>query len=256
MSDRPARAARGFTLLELLVVIALIAVLLAILSPSLSRVLFMVRSRICGANKHQLANALCNYALDNDNFFPARYPKANTYNHAYWFGRTNSATLDLHEQIEQYVGSPVNGGPPSLLLCTVAPTGIWGTKITWPLGTLYRSNVIVYAGYDWATTSANCCVPQQPIDQMPLKLGQVPHRPLAGDLVEYMSGNSASGFSGWDTSHSSDQHYHNRAAGGPEAPPPDPIPFAYGDGSVRFASDLEPCYTDQGWGTNYWPVPE
>ena len=51
------------------------------------------------------------------------------------------------------------------------------------------------------------------------------------------------------------RRFHVRIPNGPEDQPPDPIPFAFGDGSVRFTRDLEPCYTDAGWGTNYWPVP-
>jgi len=177
------------------------------------------------------------------------------YNHAYWFGKEGNPKLDVHEIFEKYLGGPADDGPPPVLLCPVAPQGIWGVKITWPLVGIYRTHVTVYAGYNWATASASCCVPHLPLDQMPQRVDQAPHRPMAGDLIEYMSGNSSQGYSGWDTPHSSDPRYHVRAAGGPEDPPPDPIPFAFGDGSVRFTSRLEPCYTDQGWGTNYWAAP-
>ena len=90
---------------------------------------------------------------------------------------------------------------------------------------------------------------------MPQKQGDAPQRPVCGDLIEYMTDNSSLGFGGWDTPHSYSPLYHNRGPGHPEAQPPDPIPFAYGDGSVRFTRDLEACYTDPDWGTNYWPAP-
>ena len=260
VSDGEMRAAPpcpgAFTLLELLIVIAVIVVLLAIFAPAFVRLGFMTRSTQCGIFKHKVAAGMINYATDNHRYFPARYPQPNTYNHAYWYGLTNNASRNMNEVFEEYLGGlPPGGGPPTLLVCPVGPKGIWGVDITWPLGTIYRSNVVIYAGYDWATTSANSCVPRAPLDQMPQRLGEAPNRPLAGDLIEYMSGNSASGYSGWDTPHTFDSRYHARTPGGPEAQPPDPIPFAYGDGSVRFTRDLEPCYTDQGWGTNYWPVP-
>lgn len=246
---------RAFSLVELLVVVAILALLLSILSPSLRRAVYHARSARCGSNMHQIGLGMSSYASANDSYYPARHPKANTYNHAYWFGQVGKADQDLHEQFEKYLGGAADGRPPAVLVCAVQPRGIWGREIPWPLGSIYRTNVAVYAGYDWSTASASCCQPHHPLDQMPQKIQHVPHRPIAGDLTEYMSGNSTQGYSGWNTSHSSDPRYHARGAGGPEAPPPDPIPFAFGDGSVRFTRDLEPCYTDPGWGTNYWAAP-
>ena len=246
---------RAFSLVELLVVVAILAVLLTILVPSLGRAVYLTRSARCGSDKHQVAVAMHNYAASNNGYYPARHPQATTYNHAYWFGQANDPNRDLHEEFEKYLGGAVGDEPPAALLCAVEPRGIWGIRVTWPLGTIYRTNVSVYAGYDWSTASENCCVPHHPLEEMPQKVQQAPHRPIAGDLIEYMSGNSAQNYSGWDTPHCADRRFHVRIPNGPEDQPPDPIPFAFGDGSVRFTRDLEPCYTDAGWGTNYWPVP-
>ncbi|HOD81972.1 MAG TPA: prepilin-type N-terminal cleavage/methylation domain-containing protein [Phycisphaerae bacterium] len=251
-------SSRAFTLVELLVVVAIISLLLALLTPTLHRTKYLTRSSICGSDKHQVAAGLYAYASANRGWYPARYPpKKNVYNHPYWFGRVGVAGEDMHVQFEKYIGPPVRinattVGPPAVLVCAVAPKGIWGRVIPWPLEKIYRSNVCVYAGYDWANASASSTVPHQDLDQMPQRVDQVHYRPVAGDLLEYMTGNSVSGFIGWNTSHCSDASYHVRGSANTESPPPDPIPYVMGDGSVIFTREFEPCYTDAGWGTNYW----
>ncbi len=59
----------GFTLIELLVVISIIALLLAILMPSLSKVKTMARETVCSAHLHQWAVLLMTFATDNDGKF-------------------------------------------------------------------------------------------------------------------------------------------------------------------------------------------
>ncbi|HNQ23593.1 MAG TPA: prepilin-type N-terminal cleavage/methylation domain-containing protein [Phycisphaerae bacterium] len=62
----------GVTLVELLVVIAVIALLLAILLPSLGQARALARSVQCRSNLRQMAIAACDYA----NAFADRYPIA------------------------------------------------------------------------------------------------------------------------------------------------------------------------------------
>ena len=259
----PRLSFRGFTLVELLVVVAILSLLLALLTPVLRRAKYQARSSICGSDKHQVAAGLYAYASANRGWYPARYPpKKNVYNHPYWYGRVGVPTEDMHAQFEKYIGPPVATrssaggttklGPPAALVCAVAPHGIWGREVPWPLDKIYRTNVCVYAGYDWANASTSSCVPLQDVDQMPQRIDQVHYRPVAGDLIEYMTGNSVDNFVGWDTPHSSNPAYHVRGRTNPEQPLSDPIPFAMGDGSVVFTTQLEGCYTDVGWGANYW----
>jgi prepilin-type processing-associated H-X9-DG protein len=63
----------GFTLIELIVIIAILGVLLALLAPSFARALDMADQTTCASNLHQLGIGLQLYLKDNDGyFFPIR----------------------------------------------------------------------------------------------------------------------------------------------------------------------------------------
>jgi len=64
----------GFTLVELLVVIGIIAVLIAILMPALSRVRAHAQSTKCLSNLRQIAQVCQIYAAENKGFFPTHPP--------------------------------------------------------------------------------------------------------------------------------------------------------------------------------------
>ena len=61
---------RGFTLIELLVVISIIAILLAILTPSLNRARTLAQGIICKNNLKQYGIATKMYLDSNQSFFP------------------------------------------------------------------------------------------------------------------------------------------------------------------------------------------
>jgi prepilin-type N-terminal cleavage/methylation domain-containing protein/prepilin-type processing-associated H-X9-DG protein len=63
---------RGFTLIEILVVVAIIALLVAILLPSLARAREQSREVICKANAHQMAIALNLYTIEH-RYFPGHH---------------------------------------------------------------------------------------------------------------------------------------------------------------------------------------
>lgn len=69
----PHRAARGFTLVELLVVIGIIALLIAILMPALSRARAQAQQVQCLSNLRQLATVYQMYANDNRDQIPIGY---------------------------------------------------------------------------------------------------------------------------------------------------------------------------------------
>src|SRR5437016_13704550 len=65
---RPQR--RGFPLIELLVFIAIIAILAAILFPVFARAREQARKTTCASNMRQIATATLMYAQDYDELFP------------------------------------------------------------------------------------------------------------------------------------------------------------------------------------------
>lgn len=69
------KASKGFTLMELLVVISIIALLLSILMPSLAKVKQQAKTVVCKANIRQLGLAFTFYADANKDSFPPGFQK-------------------------------------------------------------------------------------------------------------------------------------------------------------------------------------
>lgn len=237
--------------MEMLVVISLITLLMSLIMPSLARSRYETKSTRCGSNKRQIAIGMTAYADENQGWYPARFPQANTSNHPFWWGFSNNASQDMHEVADDIFGG-TGAHVPEILLCDVSPKAVWGIDIPWPLGTIYRSNVAVTGGWHWQSTNPAACLPLIDLNQMPLRIDQGVDRPIAFDLIEYMTGDSVNGYQGWVVGHQYREIYHVRSTTGTETPPPDPIPFAYGDCSVRFTNELEPLYIDSGYGTKFW----
>ena len=64
------REQRGFTVIELLVVISIIAILTSILLPVISNVRAAARDAACLSNLHQLGSAFQVYAINNESMWP------------------------------------------------------------------------------------------------------------------------------------------------------------------------------------------
>lgn len=81
------RLRRGFTLIEMLVVLAIVALLAAVLFPVFSHVREKGRQAACVSNLHQLGLALLSYTIDYDEQLPASKTAAASTTNIAWAGQ-------------------------------------------------------------------------------------------------------------------------------------------------------------------------
>jgi prepilin-type N-terminal cleavage/methylation domain-containing protein len=73
MKFTPNKRRKGFTLVELLVVISIIALLLSVLMPALKKAREQAQKTICVTNCKQFGLGVIRYNMDNSNHFPAKF---------------------------------------------------------------------------------------------------------------------------------------------------------------------------------------
>lgn len=149
--------ASGFTLVELLVVVAIIAILAALLLPVLIKGRASAQRAQCESNLRQLGIAALMYWSDNNgNSFA--YSQGVTNNGTlYWFGWINNTLPEGHRPFNLSTGSlyPYLKGS-DVRLC---PTGVWSLPQFKQKGTnvifSYGCNSYIFGGPDESILNAN-----------------------------------------------------------------------------------------------------
>ena len=114
------RGERGFTLIEMMIVVAIIAILVSILVPNFIRARAQAQTAACEANIKEIATALELYQTDN-----LKYPAS---------GEATSSNTDLKPYLNQTPIDPAAGPGASytFVVSTDAQTGVQSYAITCP----------------------------------------------------------------------------------------------------------------------------
>jgi prepilin-type N-terminal cleavage/methylation domain-containing protein/prepilin-type processing-associated H-X9-DG protein len=155
--DMPGEAARShsilrFSLVELLIVIAIIAILAAMLMPALAQAKMRAQAVLCAANLSEHGSAVTLYLTDNQRRFPSRLipvngNPGNTSNWAIWEGsdlyNLGTQFYATDRPVNKYLGVKSNGVEVEMALCPSDVGRSWYELV----GTSYAANTSFGPGW-------------------------------------------------------------------------------------------------------------
>lgn len=178
---------RAFTLIELLVVVSIIALLIALLLPTLKSARRVARNTVCLSQQRQIGIGFASYATDSSGYWPdygktnlttANYQDANRGTSS-WIASTNAqqgtgmgtpaGSFDLRVSLRQYLGENLN----RIFICPLA-IDRWAkpgnTDVTDPWNPNWRSPNAhgVYTSYTLypSSNAGNFMMPTEASQQM------------------------------------------------------------------------------------------
>jgi len=96
---------RAFTLIELLVVVSIIALLIALLLPSLQRARYVAKNTLCKSNQRQMAAGLRVFAADHNQYYPGAHRGLLRSGGTPWDQRMAELRSSIANEIRPYWGS-------------------------------------------------------------------------------------------------------------------------------------------------------
>lgn len=130
----------GFTLIELLVVISIIAMLLAVLLPSLKQSREVAKSALCLGNQRSIAQLTATYAEDYRQYVPTSLEATPDDVPATWFAKLAFYYLGVEKSPSPNIYHPdhrwgTGAGPERVFVCPSAPElGRTGLNHRWQIG--------------------------------------------------------------------------------------------------------------------------
>ncbi len=128
---------RGFTLVELLVVISIISVIMAIVLPALGRVRRQARTMLSMSNQRQIISAMNLFASDNNDRYPGSVATIGFGNNWNWSDSTRLTgnrrrSPQLHRAMSEYLRSYIPDA--SIMYCPKVPHKYEHLQKAWDAG--------------------------------------------------------------------------------------------------------------------------